>query len=82
MDGWRGNDFIFEPADFYGQHGFDSSLPEMYTIFIAAGVDVPQTGEVIPPVRVVDYAPTIASLLDFMPASTVDGSPIPALTQP
>ena len=82
MDGWRGNDFIFEPADFYGQHGFDSNLPEMYTIFIAAGADVPQTGETIPPVRVVDYAPTIASLLDFTPASTVDGSPIPILTQP
>ena len=82
MDGWRGNDFIFEPADFYGQHGFDSSLPEMYTIFIAAGADVPQTGETISPVRVVDYAPTIASLLDFEPASTVDGSPIPELVTP
>ena len=82
MDGWRGNDFIFESADFYGQHGFDSNLPEMYTIFIAAGGDVPQTGETIQPVRVVDYAPTIASLLDFMPAPTVDGLPIPILTQP
>ena len=82
LDGWRGNDFVFEPADFYGQHGYDSSLPEMHTIFIAAGADVPQTGETISPVRVVDYAPTIASLLDFMPASTVDGSPIPTLVQP
>ena len=82
LDGWRGNDLVFEKADFYGQHGFDSSLPEMHTIFIAAGVDVTQTGATIAPVRVVDYAPTIASLLDFEPASTVDGSPIPALTQP
>ena len=82
LDGWRGNDFIFEPADFYGQHGYDSSLPEMHTIFIAAGAGVPQNGEIIPPVRVVDYAPTIASILDFPPASTVDGSLIPALTQP
>ena len=82
LDGWRGNDSVFEQADFYGQHGFDSTLPEMHTIFIAAGVDVPKAGEIIPPVRVVDYAPTIASLLDFEPASTVDGSPIPALTQP
>jgi predicted AlkP superfamily pyrophosphatase or phosphodiesterase len=82
LDAWRGNDFIFEAADFYGQHGFDSSLPEMYTVFIAAGADVPQTGETIPPVRVVDYAPTIASLLDFTPAPTVDGSPIPTLIQP
>jgi len=82
MDGWRGNDFIFEPADFYGQHGFDSSLPEMYTIFIAAGGDIPQIGGTIPPVRVVDYAPTIASLLDFMPASTVDGVPIQGIINP
>jgi len=82
LDGWRGNDLVFEQADFYGQHGFDSTLPEMHTIFIAAGVDVPQNSEIIPPVRVLDYAPTIASLLGFEPASTVDGSPIPALTQP
>jgi predicted AlkP superfamily phosphohydrolase/phosphomutase len=82
LDGWRGNDLIFDQADFYGQHGYDSSLPEMHTIFIAAGANVPQTGETIPPVRIVDYAPTIASLLDFTPASTVDGSPIPTLSQP
>jgi len=82
LDGWRGNDFIFEQADFYGQHGFDSTLPEMRTIFIAAGADIPQMEEIIPFVRVVDYAPTIASLLGFEPAPTVDGSPIPALTQP
>jgi len=82
LDGWRGNDSVFEQADFYGQHGYDSTLPEMHTIFIAAGADVPQAGEIIPPVRVVDYAPTIASLLGFEPAPTVDGSSIPALTQP
>jgi len=82
LDGWRGNDFVFEQADFYGQHGYDSSLPEMHTIFIAAGVDVPLKGEVIPPIRVVDFAPTIASLLGFKPAPTVDGSPIPLFIQP
>jgi len=82
LDGWRGNDLVFEPANFYGQHGFDSSLMEMHTIFIAAGVDVTRSGLIIPPVRVVDYAPTIASLLGFEPASTVDGSPIPELIQP
>lgn len=81
LDGWRGNDFIFEPAPFYGQHGYDSSLPEMRAIFIAAGFGVPTSGEIIPPVQIVDYAPTIANLLGFIPASTVDGSPIPALLQ-
>jgi len=82
LDGWRGNDFVFKPADFYGQHGYDSTLPEMHTIFIAAGVDVSQKGEVISPVRVVDYAPTIASFLNYDPASTVQGSPILELMQP
>lgn len=79
LDGWRGNDFIFETAPFYGQHGYDSSLPEMHAFFIAAGCGVPFSAETIPPVKIVDYAPTIAQLLGFIPAATIDGSPIPAL---
>jgi predicted AlkP superfamily phosphohydrolase/phosphomutase len=82
LDGWRGNDLVFEQADFFGQHGYDSTLPEMHTIFIASGADVPQTGGIIPPVHIVDYASTIASILDFTPASTVDGSPISEILQP
>ena len=82
LDGWRGNDFIFADADFYGQHGYDSSLPEMHTIFIAAGYGITQPGTQIPPVKVVDYAPTIAWLLSITPASTVDGSIIPYFLQP
>jgi len=79
LDGWRGNDEVFEQTDFYGQHGYDSTLPEMHTIFIAAGAGVPATGGTIPPVRVVDYAPTIARMLGFPPAPNVDGTIIPAL---
>ncbi|MBN2388837.1 MAG: alkaline phosphatase family protein [Anaerolineales bacterium] len=82
LDAWRGNDPLFAPADFYGQHGYDSSLPEMHAIFIAAGDGIPVPGAVIPPIRVVDYAPTIAWLLSFPPADTVDGSLIPAFVQP
>jgi predicted AlkP superfamily pyrophosphatase or phosphodiesterase len=82
LDGWRGNDFIFGPVDYYGQHGYDSSLPEMHTIFIAAGYKVPEAGVIIPSVKVVDYAPTIALLFSFQPAATVDGSPIPFFVQP
>jgi predicted AlkP superfamily pyrophosphatase or phosphodiesterase len=82
LDGWRGNDFIFAQVDYYGQHGYDSSLPEMHTIFIAAGVGVHTPGAVIPPLKVIDYAPTIAMLLSFEPAATVDGSPIPYFIQP
>ena len=82
LDGWRGNDFIFSPTDFYGQHGYDSSLAEMQTIFIAAGQGVPLANAVIPPLRIVDYAPTIALLLGFTPAATIDGSIIPSFMQP
>jgi predicted AlkP superfamily pyrophosphatase or phosphodiesterase len=82
LDGWRGNDEVFEKADFYGQHGYDSTLPEMHTIFIAAGADVPVQGDVIAPVRIVDYAPTIAKILGFTPAATVDGEVIPTFNQP
>ena len=79
LDGYRGVDQIFEPASYYGQHGYDSTLPEMHAIFIAAGRGVPDTGETIPPVSVLDYAPTIAALLGFSPAATVDGAPIPSI---
>lgn len=82
LDGWRGNDAVFAQADFYGQHGYDSTLPEMHAIFIAGGAGVKKSGELLPPIRVVDIAPTIAWLLSFSPADTVDGSPIPALVNP
>jgi predicted AlkP superfamily pyrophosphatase or phosphodiesterase len=82
LDGWRGNDFIFSPTDFYGQHGYDSTLTEMYTIFIASGSGVPLSNRVIPPLHIVDYAPTIAYLLGFLPADSVDGSIIPAFLEP
>ncbi|HKZ43766.1 MAG TPA: alkaline phosphatase family protein [Anaerolineales bacterium] len=76
-DSWRGNDFIFAPAEYYGQHGYDSSLADMHTIFFAAGAGITPMTSPIPSVRVVDYAPTIAYLLGFQPAQTVDGSVIP-----
>lgn len=79
LDSWRGMEEIFEPADFYGQHGYDSTLPDMHAFFIAAGLGVPASGEWIPPVQIIDYAPTIAHLLGFTPATEVDGLPIPAL---
>lgn len=82
LDDWRGNDDIFSSSSFYGQHGYDCSLPEMRTIFIAGGYGVPSGGEVIPAVSVLDYAPTLASMLGFDPAHTVDGGPIPAIIQP
>ena len=53
----------------------------MYSIFIAAGAGIPQSGQIIPPVRIVDYAPTIAFLLEFKPAKTTEGVVIPAIAQ-
>ena len=77
LDSWRGNDFTFAQAIYYGQHGYDSSLPDMHTIFFAAGAGIESTGSPIPPVKIIDYAPTIAYLLNFQPAGTIDGSIIP-----
>lgn len=82
LDGWRRIDYVFSPTDFYSQHGYNSSLPEMHTIFIAAGYGVPLSNAIIPPLKIVDYAPTIALLLGFTPADTLDGSIIPAFIQP
>jgi predicted AlkP superfamily pyrophosphatase or phosphodiesterase len=81
LDGWRGKSSIFEPTTLYGQHGYDSTLPEMHTLFIVAGAGASIPGRVISPVRIIDYAPTIAALLGFAPAPTVDGTPILVLTQ-
>lgn len=78
LDGYRGKKSIIEPAKYYGQHGYDSTLPEMHTIFIATGAGVLRWGEEIPPVIIIDYAPTIAALLEFDPPSTIDGNPITA----
>lgn len=82
LDDWRGKDDVFSNTSFYGQHGYDCNLSEMHTIFVAGGFGVPSGGEVIPPVSVLDYAPTIAYMLGFDPAPSVDGMPIPAMMQP
>jgi len=89
LDDWRGWDDVLEPASFYGQHGYDIRLPEMRAMFIAAGAGLNQNragdqsaeGWVIPPVRVVDYAPTIATLLGFDLPASIDGQPIQAFLE-
>ena len=82
LDGWRGNKEVYAPLQTYGQHGYDSSLPEMHTLFVAAGGGVPAEVGLIPPVRLIDIAPTIAALLGFAPALTVDGTQIKSLVHP
>jgi len=81
LDGWRGKNLVFEPSQMLAQHGYDSTIPGMHAFFIAAGAGVPKDGRVIPPVNIVDLAPTIAFLLGFPPPITFDGSPIPALAE-
>lgn len=82
LDDWRGNDQVFGPANYLGGHGFDSAAPEMHTLFIAAGGGIPHSESLLPPIRIIDYAPTIAALLDFAPSSNITGQPIPALLMP
>lgn len=63
---------VLQPVEFYGQHGYDSSLPEMRAIFVAAGWGVAE-GRAIGPVHLVDVAPSVAKLLGFPPPEGVDG---------
>lgn len=82
LNGWRGWSTVFDTPRYYGQHGYDSELPEMQGIFLAAGIGIPDTGGVLQPVSVLDYAPTIAGLLGFEPAATVDGVAIEGIVYP
>jgi predicted AlkP superfamily phosphohydrolase/phosphomutase len=82
LDGWRGEKKVFSPGTVFGQHGYTSSRKEMQAPFIAAGGSLPGGGQMIPPVRLIDIAPTIANLLGIEPASRVDGKPIQALIYP
>ncbi len=67
---------VMGPVD-GGHHGYDPSLPEMYTGFIASGAGIAK-GIVIPEMSVVDIAPTVAALLgiDF---TAPDGILMPGL---
>jgi predicted AlkP superfamily pyrophosphatase or phosphodiesterase len=82
LDDWRGKGTLFGPATIYGGHGYDSALPEMQTLFIAAGAGISPTEDMISPLKIIDIAPTLAALLDFEPSDTMEGSPILAVVQP
>jgi predicted AlkP superfamily pyrophosphatase or phosphodiesterase len=59
----RKTDRVLIPSTSYkGTHGYRPDHPRMATGFIASGHGVRRTGQV-PPVRMVDVAPTIAALL-------------------
>jgi predicted AlkP superfamily phosphohydrolase/phosphomutase len=69
---WRGNPSVAEPATYYGQHGYDSTLPEMRAIWVAAGGGL-RAAVSLPPMHVIDLAPTVAALLGFPPPDTMAG---------
>jgi predicted AlkP superfamily pyrophosphatase or phosphodiesterase len=79
LDGWRGSDQVFEPIDYYGQHGYNSSEPDMGSIFIAAGAGIAADKDGIPSVSILDYAPTIARLLGFSGIYMFDGEVIESM---
>jgi len=63
---------LIQPVEFYGQHGYDSTLPEMRAMFAAIGLGIAE-GKAIGPVHLVDVAPSVARLLGFAPPEGVDG---------
>ena len=69
---WRGSEVVFEPTTYYGQHGYDSTLPEMHAFFIAMGPGLKE-GATIGPVHLVDVVPTVARFLGIEPPPTAEG---------
>lgn len=60
--------------------GFSATLPEMRAIFVAAGGGL-ASGVAIPPIHIVDIAPTIARALRVSAANTVDGQAVEGIWQ-
>ncbi len=73
----NGMPILFTPTDkwFTGYHGVSPIIPELHAVFIAYGTGV-KKGVVIPPIRSVDVAPTIAYILNIPPPKNADGVPI------
>jgi predicted AlkP superfamily phosphohydrolase/phosphomutase len=66
---------VLVPALCCAQEGFSADAPEMHGIFIASG-DGLVSGKTIPPVSILDVAPTVAQALRFHPAVTIQGHAI------
>jgi len=66
---------VLAAAPFCAADGFEATVPEMHGVFIAAG-DGLVSGKTIPAVSSLDIAPTIAHVLRFQPATTVQGQAI------
>jgi len=73
----RGAKNVFGKVEYFGQHGYDPEIGSLHAIFYAAGRGI-RPG-VVQAVNLIDVAPTIARLLGFAPAATVDGRPIESI---
>jgi predicted AlkP superfamily phosphohydrolase/phosphomutase len=65
---------FFQPATFFGQHGYDPRYAEMKAIFYAAGPDFKRMS--LKDVDNVDVAPTVADLLGIKPPRDAQGKKI------
>ncbi|WP_218081726.1 alkaline phosphatase family protein [Anthocerotibacter panamensis] len=70
---------VLSQPNFYGAHGYSSSLPIMSAIFYAAGPNI-LSGPDLRAVSNIDVAPTILSILGVTPAPTVQGRTLPITT--
>ncbi len=66
---------VYSVPNFYGAHGYDSSVPSMSAILFASGPDIRRNGR-LDTVRNIDIAPTVMRILNVRPAATVDGKAI------
>jgi len=80
LSDWRGNPRVVEPATYFGQHGYNSAVPEMRAIWLAAGQGV-RAGISLSPVHLVDLAPTVAALLGLPSSGTMAGQVLQAALQ-
>ncbi|CAL1239597.1 alkaline phosphatase family protein [Candidatus Methylocalor cossyra] len=67
---------VLSLPNFYGAHGYMSTLPEMSAVLYAAGPDIRRRGS-LGKVRNIDLAPSILALFGVTPAATVEGRALP-----
>jgi hypothetical protein len=68
-----GQDQSVLPASVPAAGGYDSTVPEMRGVLIAAGAGLAR-GKIVPSLHVVDIAPVIADFLGLRVPATVDGA--------
>ncbi len=66
---------VLSLPNFYGAHGYDPLLPNLSSIFYAAGPDIGQG--ILPLAHAIDVIPTIAEMLGVETFAQVDGEALP-----